>query len=293
MIRPVQHRRTELGRRMRMGVAMSVAMTVGIGALTGLVPTAATAGDPEVILRGDGTYENAIAWQYEGAALPDYGAFAVRFPESTTSVISGLVLDVTGAPPALVARGARMDLASDGHISNAGTAVSGDLRMGKPVGQDNGAEDSTPPSVAGSALVDVYVWDEAEGSLPGVVVHLETGVSLEVSSAWPEFSRAVLAIDPPVRCQQLTGGAAWAGFWGNWANGPAGAFVGADQDGFGTAGLTLITPGLGFPSGWQETSVAFPGVTALGIGILAEPCGLEPVLPSTWGSIKRQFHRRS
>ena len=253
MIRPVQHRRTELGRRMRMGVAMSVALTVGIGALTGLVPTAATAGDPEVILRGDGTYENAIAWQYEGAALPDYGAFAVRFPESTTSVISGLVLDVTGAPPALVARGAR----------------------------------------AGSALVDVYVWDEAEGSLPGGVVHLETGVSLEVSSAWPEFSRAVLAIDPPVRCQQLTGGAAWAGFWGNWANGPAGAFVGADQDGFGTAGLTLITPGLGFPSGWQETSVAFPGVTALGIGILAEPCGLEPVLPSTWGSIKRQFHRRS
>ncbi|MEZ4647204.1 MAG: hypothetical protein R3E97_00215 [Candidatus Eisenbacteria bacterium] len=288
--------------------AFGLACVIAFG-LSAFVASTADAGDPEVILRGDGTYENAIAWQYEGSAAPDYGAFAVRFPEATALTISGLVLDMTVTPPALAPGDAHMTNTACAALafpepggqphsyagsSSSEVAVTGETATGRAAnGEAATCVGATGEAATGSPLVDIYVWDEAETGLPGAVIHVTTSAPLEISSTWPEFSRTVLTIDPPVRCQALSGDAAWAGYWGSWVGGPAGAFVGVDHDGFGPAGLTRIVPGLGFPEDWQDISTAWPSVTALGIGVLAEPCALEPVLPSTWGSIKRVFQSQA
>ena len=222
-----------------------VALLLGVSARKACV-----GGEPALLIRGDGTYENAIAWQFESSAAPDYGAFAVPFPEALVSWISAVVLDLTGAPPI-------------------GSAPAG-------------------PAINRLGIADVFVWDDTDG-VPGAVLWTETGVSLELDVTWPSFVRVVVPVDPVVRCDAITGDAAWAGFWGNWPGEPAATFVGTDLNGFGPAGMTRIAPGLGFPSGWQDVSIAWGGVTALGIGILAEPCGPEPVLRSSWGAIKRLY----
>ena len=224
---------------------------------------------PEVIIRGDGSYENAIAWQYEASAAPDYGAFAVRFPEALQSRISAVVLDLTAVPPTVI----------------------GTSRESPTVDVLSLLEDSGPLTELGfsdSSAADIYLWDESAGA-PGAVLWIQVGSPLTLDVAWPDFARITVPVDPMLRCEQITGDAAWAGFWGDWPDAPAAAFVGTDQDGFGPAGVTRIAPDLGFPAGWQDVSVAWGGITALGIGVLAEPCGQEPVLLSTWGTIKRLY----
>lgn len=247
-----------------------------LAALTGLASFASSAvAQPTLIVRGDGSYENAIAWQFEGAEAPDLGAIAVRFPEATESRIEGVVLDLTGAPSAT-------QTLSRNRPNGAVGSSSG-------VGRPSSAPPTRTSSADGApAIVDLYLWDDSGGA-PGPVVWMNLSAEVPDLGEWPSFVRVEFAVDPPLRCDALIGTAAWAGFWGHWPGVAAEAFLGVDASGLGPAGMTRIAPDLGFPSGWQEISVAWPGVSALGIGILVEPCGPEPVLLSSWGAVKQRY----
>ena len=281
-------------------LARQIAMLFAVSLpVTSAVPT--TAGNtPEIIIRGDGSYENAIAWQFEAAAAPDYGAFAVRFPEGLESKILAVVLDLTGAAPAGRSPGQNRPIALvasslERSIPLTAPSLERPIQLAassleRPIAFAGTGDDrrGSDQSGSGPPTGDVYIWDESDG-VPGAVLWTQAAVPLSVETSWPHFTRINVPVDPVVQCEAVLGDAAWAGFWGNWPGSPAGAFVGTDQDGFGPAGMTRIVPDFGFPAGWQDVSVAWGGITALGIGVIVEPCNPEPVLQSTWGAIKRLY----
>lgn len=259
-------RHRSFGKRGRVG---RVTAALSAGVLTHGAAHVSTA--QSLYIRGDGTYENAIAWQFEGAAQPDYGAIAVRFPEALDLIVESLVLDLTrdevGARDSTGARVA----AEPGGVGSRARACSGGIAGSKR-----------------ASVADLYIWDEIDG-IPGAVLRVEPSASIEVDTAWPEFTRATIPLATRLRCEEITGAAVWAGFWGHWPNDLAGWFVGVDLDAFGPGGMTRIAPGLGYPSGWQPISVAWGPVSAVGIGILAVPCDPEPVVEGSWGRIKQLF----
>lgn len=277
--------------RRRARLLRHAAVSAGVLFLSVLSQGKGAGSAPELVIRGDGSYENAIAWQFEASRPPDYGAFAVSFPEALESTISAVVLDLTGAPPATRSKGrdpspsVGLDRLAGGGCSDPASPRTVFPMLSAPASKSAMTVDRTgnPP------LVDVYVWDDS-GNQPGTVLWTFAGFPVDLASSWPAMSRVSIPVDPPLRCVAITGSAAWAGFWGDWPDGPAAAFLGVDQDGLGASGMTRVVPELGFPSGWQDISVAWVGVTALGIGVMAEPCGQDPVLSTTWGAIKRLYN---
>lgn len=133
--------------------------------------------------------------------------------------------------------------------------------------------------------MDLYIWDNDSGR-PGAVRALVTAANPGPVATWPIIGRHVLALPEPT-CAEVD--SVWVGYWPSWIAEPAGWFVGADLDGPPTRSVTKIAPGLGFPSGWQNTSTAWGPVSTLGIGLSFAPCVPDPVISSTWGSIKSLF----
>lgn len=140
---------------------------------------------------------------------------------------------------------------------------------------------STTGTQAGQSM-DIFVYNDAAGA-PGPVV-FTSRVTPGPVAFWPSISRHTFAIDTP-----CTADAWWVAYWGNWPGAVQGWFVGADLDGFGGCPFTNIAPGIGYPTGWNNASVVWGPVQAIGIGAEVVPCGV-PVIESTWGQIKNLYN---
>ncbi len=110
-----------------------------------------------------------------------------------------------------------------------------------------------------SQVLDVYVWDD-DGGLPGAVLYLLPGQDPGGVAFWPSLSRHTFPVDA------TPDGSWWIGYWGSWPGQVGAYFVGADLDGPGGFPMTKIAPGLGFPTGWQNVSVAWGPTQAIAIG---------------------------
>ena len=112
-------------------------------------------------------------------------------------------------------------------------------------------------------LMDVYVWDDAEGNVPGDVLCLTTGVDPGPIANWGNISYHRVEIGPGC----CTGEVWWTGFWGDWPGALPGWLVGADLDGPGGGRpVTNVAPGVGYPSGWQDVMVVWGPTQALFLG---------------------------
>lgn len=149
----------------------------------------------------------------------------------------------------------------------------------------SGVFDFTQAADRPGQTMDVYVWSDG-GGRPGAVLSLVAGVDPDPIAFWPEVSRHVVPID--LDCTEAT--AWWMGFWGAWPGSPLAWFVGADLNG-PTAGcpMTKITPGIGFPAGWNDVSIVWGPTAAIGIGAEVMDCTV-PTAASSWGRIKRRFY---
>lgn len=136
-----------------------------------------------------------------------------------------------------------------------------------------------------SYRVDLYVWD-THGDCPGNVICVRPSVSPGAVAFWPAFSRHRLELP-----QCCVSGRWWVGYWGDWPNGGCDYFVGADLDGPGGCPKNCIAPGIGFPSGWQNVSLAWGPTQSIGIGADVLPCEPTPIRESSWGRIKSLFAR--
>lgn len=130
---------------------------------------------------------------------------------------------------------------------------------------------------------DIYVWDDAGGN-PGNVLCVRLNFLPGAPAFWPSISRHTATLDG---C--CATGNFWVGYWGNWPNAGTAYFIGADLDGFGGCPRTNIAPDIGFPTGWQNVSVAWGPTQALGIGAETYPCGGTATQSSTWGAIKNLY----
>ncbi len=138
---------------------------------------------------------------------------------------------------------------------------------------------------ASGQTADLYVWQSTNG-LPGAVIGFRPDVDPGPVAFWPSLSRHALEIDS--NCS--FGDEFFVGYWANWPSAVAGWYVGADTDGFGGGcSLTKIAPGQGFPTGWQDVSVAWGPTESLGIGVEVYDCDIIPVRESSWGKIKSLF----
>ncbi len=133
--------------------------------------------------------------------------------------------------------------------------------------------------------MDLYVWDDV-GGVPGNVICGPVPVTPGSIAFWPSLSRHVFEVPDPCCVQGLL----WVGYWGNWPGQLAPWYVGADLDGFGGCPLTNIAPGIGYPTGWTNTSQVWGPTQALGIGYEAVNCESVPVQRSTWGTIKNLYN---
>lgn len=129
---------------------------------------------------------------------------------------------------------------------------------------------------------DLYIWADA-GGIPGNVMSLTSGVNPCPVASWPSISTHDFAIAPIGMNTNF-----WVGYWANWSAQPCGYFVAADLDGFGGCPMTNIAPGIGYPTGWTNTSVVWGPTQALGIGAWVD--GGVPVNETTWGQIKNLYN---
>jgi len=130
---------------------------------------------------------------------------------------------------------------------------------------------------------DLYVWDD-DGGIPGIVLSLTQDVDPCPVATWPNLSTHDFAIEHvPVS------GSFWVGFWTDNSNSPCPYFIGADCYGPETGcPLTNIAPGIGYPTGWQNTSIVWGPTACLGIGAWCVEEGT-PAREASWGTIKADF----
>ncbi len=143
--------------------------------------------------------------------------------------------------------------------------------------------DLTQVGLAGGQCMDIYVWADG-GGVPGNVICNRTNLNPGTIAFWPALSRHV--IDLSGCCPD---GPFWVGYWGNWPGGISAWYVGADLDGFGGCPLTNIAPGIGFPTGWTNTSQVWGPTQALGIGCELAPCGAVATRKVSWGRVKALY----
>ncbi len=133
--------------------------------------------------------------------------------------------------------------------------------------------------------MDVYVWADA-GGIPGDVLCTSFGVQPTPIAFWPSISRHAV----PMSCDCLPENF-WVGYWGDWSFGLLGWYVAADLDGPGGCPLTNVAPGIGYPTGWNNVSIAWGPTQSIGIGCETIPCGPVPTRESSWGNVKSLFRR--
>ena len=129
---------------------------------------------------------------------------------------------------------------------------------------------------------DLYVWADA-GGIPGNVLSVTNGANPCPVASWPSISTHDFAIS-----NTAVNGNFWIGYWADDSAQPCGYFVAADLDGFGGCPLTNIAPGIGYPTGWTNTSVVWGPTQALGIGAWTD--GIIPTQETSWGRVKADFH---
>ena len=130
---------------------------------------------------------------------------------------------------------------------------------------------------------DLYVWAD-NGGLPGAVVASVPHAYIGVPPVYPTFRRYVFDV-PDVECLDR----AWVGYWPDNPDASVLWYIGADLDGPGGCAMTNIAPGIGYPSGWQNVSVAWGPTQALGIGAEVIPCDPVPTMETTWGQVKALY----
>ncbi len=136
--------------------------------------------------------------------------------------------------------------------------------------------------------MDVYVWEDSDG-VPGAVLAMEPSVDPGAIFQYPDFSRHSV----PVSLGRCTPSAWWVGYWGDWPDALAGWFIGADLDGTGGGrSKSNFAPGLGYPTGWQNLSVAWGATQALHIGAEVIPCEPTPTVLKSWGDLKARLGTR-
>lgn len=144
---------------------------------------------------------------------------------------------------------------------------------------------------------DVYLWNDGGGQ-PGAALGVVAGYNPCPVATWPNVSTHDLC------CGSEANGPVWVGYWaGAFANQRCGYYVAADTNGFGGCPLTNVAPGIGYPTGWINTSAIWAWTQAIGIGVWAGGdvvigCSFGPPPPSSvpaareelssWGRIKAQ-----
>lgn len=130
--------------------------------------------------------------------------------------------------------------------------------------------------------MDIIVYNDA-GNVPGAVVFREC-VTPGPIATWPAVSRHTFPIHTV-----CTDDAWWIACWTIWPGAVEGWYVAADLDGFGGFPYTNIAPGIGYPTGWNNVSIAWRPTRALGIGAEIVRCDSTPTIGTTWGKIKQMF----
>jgi len=128
---------------------------------------------------------------------------------------------------------------------------------------------------------DLYAWDDG-GGFPGGVVSMTPGVNPCPVATWPSISTHDFCIVPFV-----ASGNFWIGYWLDASQAVCGYFIAADLDGFGGCPFTNIAPGIGYPTGWNNTSVVWGPTQAIGIG--AWVGDTVPINETTWGQVKNLY----
>jgi hypothetical protein len=128
---------------------------------------------------------------------------------------------------------------------------------------------------------DCYVWEGGMASPPGAVVGIVTGVIFSNIPYWPSVGQNDVDLGFAVT------GPFTIGYWGDWPGIYASFFCAADENGPRGHPWTRIAPGQGFPSGWQDPAVVWPGAKSMGCGVYFEQA--TPVESVTWGAIKDLF----
>ena len=143
----------------------------------------------------------------------------------------------------------------------------------------------TQPGGVAGRTIDLYVWEDDQGE-PGTVLGIATGVDPGPVATWPSVSTHELSISS--NCTDS--GRFHVGYWGDWPGESAAYYIAADLDGFGGCPMTLIPPGIDYPSGWDRVSLIWGSTRALGIGAEVGECGtVDPVHEKSWGQIKALF----
>jgi len=138
-----------------------------------------------------------------------------------------------------------------------------------------------PGSYQGQTL-DAYVYDGA-GANPGAVLSLTPDIAVTPPGLFPTLTEHDLDVADVV----LDGGF-FVGFWPDWPGAPCGWWIVGDLGGPGGCPRTKIAPGIGYPEGWQDPSIVWGPIRALGIGAYLAPLPV-PTHASTWGEIKALF----
>ncbi|MBK8232491.1 MAG: hypothetical protein IPK72_18410 [Candidatus Eisenbacteria bacterium] len=129
--------------------------------------------------------------------------------------------------------------------------------------------------------IDAYLWD-SDGTCPGNVIAVQFGYVPSSIAYWPSVSRHT------VNFNQFVPGEFWAGYWGNWPGQYVPFYVAVDLDGFGGCPVTNIAPGLGYATGWQNASVVWGPMKALGIGVEMNQMPV-PIQAASWGRVKALY----
>lgn len=135
-----------------------------------------------------------------------------------------------------------------------------------------------------TASFDAYVWED-EAGIPGAILCMRIGVDPGEIAVYPGVSR--LSVEMPSGC--CTSERWWVGYWPDWPGAGAQWFVAADAEFFTGCPYNNIAPGIGYPTGWQNVSVAFGPHGSLGIGAEVRSCSPTSITNSTWGSVKHSI----
>jgi len=133
-------------------------------------------------------------------------------------------------------------------------------------------------TMTGTGTVDLFVWEYDSGSdNPGSVLSVTANVSIAGVARWPSISTFDLDInDAPAGPNGI-----FIGYWPRSFEGVGGEFgCGMDQDGMGGVPRTNYAPGVGYPTGWGNPSMAGYGLQAFGLsawcsGVVPGACCFE------------------
>lgn len=154
--------------------------------------------------------------------------------------------------------------------------------------------DMTKPGAYPPVLIDVMIWDNASGDVPGNVLSITTNVDPGPIATWPNITRVTVPLDYPA----YPTGAWWAGFClvGRYQYDYPTYYIASDQTTQPAQGrpYTNIPPGWGYPDGWNPVEAIWGYTSNLGIGILAhtmQPAATPMPAGATgsWGRIKNLY----